>query len=824
MTGNSNSIPSTTESLLTNVRMLWYIRFPIGFMCLLVLLGPLGLIFFARFLGTAIVANSIMQIASLAFICLMASTLAMIQITFILQRGQYWLDDEHINRTLVYKFFQQIQSRTDSKANLSALNWLLLGWKWPWKPTLILLLVGFSLPFWCLLNSLLQRANQDVQKYFTDEPVASWSNAILGLLLGFGLYLVMVQLMGVLQTLFMTTLKFNSQVSDQAHYKPFEHHPVSPILNLRPILAINLKPLPNSLRNLLIPFVAIHHELIFWGLTVISIYAMIFFQTNSQVIDSEHGYTAVFYLVLWLLLIESIFAAVAFFFDRYRMPALLLVVIFFGIYQFWVPYDHRFATINVISTGESNPIESKSVATNLRPDSRNIKIIVVAPGGGIHASAWTGTVLAGLHERYGIDFEDSLHLVSAVSGGSVGAMYYLDHFESLVANNPSRDAAVSTGYKDPKVQTPPKLADRGLDYRKRKYENGLDVVRRRSSTSSLESLFWGLTFPDTFRIFNPWWAIMDRGDAQESLFRERLDLEKKERGPTLLGWHQRAENGQMPYVVFNATEANTGQRVLFSTLPLPNQENAARKFDLGRSDWKPKNFLLLSSGTIDIPISTAVRLSATFPYISPASRPTPESNIELGHVVDGGYADNEGLITAIEEINRLTEIVPGQRKNEFEKNSTPTIVLIRIAHHPRKESELPMERSKESQDSGLEYAAFGPLLAAMNVRDSSQKERGEIELELLRERLNDTQKALSPKFREVTLRFQSNGDIKIPPLNWKLLPKQRSAYQAAWAEIVKDACRTSKADEAVGEGLQILDSLFNYAVKDDCSKSYTESP
>ena len=317
--------------------------------------------------------------------------------------------------------------------------------------------------------------------------------------------------------------------------------------------------------------------------------------------------------------------------------------------------------------------------------------------------------------------------------------------------------------------------------------------------------------------------MMDRGDAQESLFRERLDLEKQDIGPTLLGWHQRAEKGQMPYVVFNATEANTGQRVLFSTLPLPSRENAAIKFDLGRNDWKPKNFLLLSEGRIDVRISTAVRLSATFPYISPASRPTPESNIELGHVVDGGYADNEGLITAIEEINRLTEITKDQKKDASEDNSKPTIVLIRIAHQPKKESLLPMERSEESRRGGLEYAAFGPLLAAMNVRDSSQKERGEIELMLLRERLNETRNN-NPKFWEVTLRFQSNGNIEIPPLNWKLLPKQRSAYQAAWAEIVEDACRTTKTDDNVGEGLQILDSLFNYKVKDDCSKSSTESP
>lgn len=797
-------------------------------MCLLVLLGPIGLIFFARFLGTAIVANSIMQIASLVFICLMASTIAMIQISFILQRGQYWLDDAHINKTRVYQFFQQIQSPQETRTNLPVLNWLFLGWKWPLIPTLILFFVGFSLPFWCSLNSLLQRANPNAQMKFTDEPEATWSNAILGLVLGFAFYLVIVQAMSVLQTLFATFLRSKSQMNNQAQLEPFAHHPVSPILNLRPILAINLKPLPVGLRNLLVPFIAIHHELIFWGLTVISIYGLVFFQTLFQVIDSEHGYTAVFYLILWLLVIEAIFAAMAFFFDRYRIPVLLLLIIFFGFYQIWVPYDHRFATIPVKKSGESKPIEAKSISTDSLAKSKNVKIIVVAPGGGIHASAWTGTVLAGLHERYGMDFEDSLHLISAVSGGSVGSMYYLDYFESLVANNPGRDTPREPGFKVPNDTTKSKPADRGSEYRKNRYEGGLDSIRRRSSTSSLESLFWGLTFPDTFRIFNPWWAMRDRGDVQESLFRERLDLRKDEIGPTLRDWHLKAENGKMPYVVFNATEANTGQRVLFSTLPLPSQKNDADKFDLGPSNWKPKNFLLLSDGATDIRISTAVRLSATFPYISPASRPTKESNIELGHVVDGGYADNEGLITAIEEINRLTENPPKQKANDSEVDSNPTIVLIRIAHQPKNDSSLSTEPTEESQSGGLEYAAFGPLLAALNVRDSSQKERGEIELRLLKERLNNANVNAKdngkPRFREVTLRFQSNGNIKIPPLNWKLLPNQRSAYQVAWDEILKDACRTSKADAPVGEGLQILDSLFKYPLDKDCSKSSDESP
>jgi hypothetical protein len=53
----------------------------------------------------------------------------------------------------------------------------------------------------------------------------------------------------------------------------------------------------------------------------------------------------------------------------------------------------------------------------------------------------------------------------------------------------------------------------------------------------------------------------------------------------------------------------------------------------------------------DLPIATAARLSATFPYISSASR-VPPGYADYGyHFVDGGYYDNDGTGSAIEFLN-----------------------------------------------------------------------------------------------------------------------------------------------------------------------------
>jgi len=58
-------------------------------------------------------------------------------------------------------------------------------------------------------------------------------------------------------------------------------------------------------------------------------------------------------------------------------------------------------------------------------DGKRTLVVVTAAGGGIQASAWTAQVLTGLHERYKNTFTQSIGVISAVSGGSVGVMFFL---------------------------------------------------------------------------------------------------------------------------------------------------------------------------------------------------------------------------------------------------------------------------------------------------------------------------------------------------------------------------------------------------------------
>jgi hypothetical protein len=109
--------------------------------------------------------------------------------------------------------------------------------------------------------------------------------------------------------------------------------------------------------------------------------------------------------------------------------------------------------------------------------------------------------------------------------------------------------------------------------------------------------------------------------------------------------------GAVPGLVFNATAVDSGQPALISSFPFP-------VWMAGYDDIRAH----LCQGE-DIPLSTAVLVSARFPWVSPAAW-IPNSTCKEGgrrsslasaklRLVDGGYFDNSGTETAQSVIRAL---------------------------------------------------------------------------------------------------------------------------------------------------------------------------
>ncbi len=337
-------------------------------------------------------------------------------------------------------------------------------------------------------------------------------------------------------------------------------------------------------------------------------------------------------------------------------------------------------------------------------------VIVTCPGGGIHAAAWAAHVLEQLDRRYS-DFADSIALISGVSGGSVGTMFY-----------------VNSRYP---LETEPAMLD------------GKQWLR--AAESSLGAIGAGLAFDDGPALLYPPLASSDRGVRLEHAWRHRLLGNQDDQ--TLQRWGERAIQGKMPVVVLNATDAASGRRILFGSLPTPRRLSLNSKV---ARPWDCRE--LFESATYDLHLTTAARASASFPYVSPFTRPARAN--ALGRTVgigDGGYVDNEGIVTAVDWL----DFIGRRAAKAMETGPIPfrRILLLRI--QPGSDGEALGEPDARALLSSLRWLS-GPLEALASMRTSSQIERGQLEVDL-------ASTYVDARWWEETLAPSTNARLSVGP-------------------------------------------------------------
>jgi len=125
-------------------------------------------------------------------------------------------------------------------------------------------------------------------------------------------------------------------------------------------------------------------------------------------------------------------AGVTFFWDRYRLPLLAILLVYFWLAGFSIKADHYYRVWTRPSLDrELTPGEIVGrAAQQHRP-----VVVVAAAGGGIQSAAWTTSVLDQLGKRLkadsggAYDLPHSIRLISGVSGGSVGGMFLCGVFQ-----------------------------------------------------------------------------------------------------------------------------------------------------------------------------------------------------------------------------------------------------------------------------------------------------------------------------------------------------------------------------------------------------------
>ncbi|MFO0844381.1 MAG: patatin-like phospholipase family protein [Gemmataceae bacterium] len=394
------------------------------------------------------------------------------------------------------------------------------------------------------------------------------------------------------------------------------------------------------------------------------------------------------------------------------------------------------------------------------------KLVIVAVSGGANRAAlWTTHVLDHLEQRLDrerVAFPRHVRLVTGASGGMVGASYW-----------------VAT-----------------LDEKQRRHVVGdhdafVAKVGRECLTPVVHHAIF-LDLPTTaFRNRFP----SDRGTALERAWSVNLDgaLDRPIRSLA----RDEAE-GWRPSLVFSPMLLEDGRRVLISNLSLAfltesggtslsNPESReSRKKGLQRPTAKPTchdtnqelpapptprrdryslsavEFFQLFPQADQFRLSTAVRMSASFPYVSPAADLPTEPR---RRVVDAGYYDNYGVDVAASWLYQY-------RGWLAENTSGVVLIQVRDAMSERRRLyaepvSLPLE--------GL----TGPLVGLGSARSASMSFRNDELVQILSDHFNRHGK---PMFTTVV--FEAPGDVA---MSWYLTRGELARMRTGFAEGNEEA-------------------------------------
>jgi Patatin-like phospholipase len=446
-------------------------------------------------------------------------------------------------------------------------------------------------------------------------------------------------------------------------------------------------------------------------------------------------------------------------------------------------------------------------------------IVITAEGGGIHSAAWTANVLAELEMTFrqqGTSFHGSILLASGVSGGSVGLLPFLREYTD-------RPQAFPDPGRNPDGSEKTDTANERL------------VLS--ANCSSLQAIAWGLSYYDMLRFLSPLpvptfsgsvsgrvpsegldrsWALerslsrnvsdKDCGDDPVSLkYAANQTLDETD-ALTLSDAAEKLRQGTMPAFTFNTTAAETGGRFLLSNYELPSVRQGQKQ---QVTDILPAESFLHTFGHdntespspkpllyADLPLATAARLSATFPYVSSASRVPKQVSANGLHFIDGGYYDNDGTASAMEFLyfglqgsTRLPEPACDALQTQAvrckaDKSKTTSgrrlpILLVEI----RNEHDIDGRQSPESFGSqnqpeysasrGPDFQLVAPLEGFYSAGHESDTFRNRRELCIF-------EKAFRDRLDIHHMIFDyRNTDDGHSPLSWDLTPNQQKSIECA---------------------------------------------
>lgn len=395
-------------------------------------------------------------------------------------------------------------------------------------------------------------------------------------------------------------------------------------------------------------------------------------------------------------------------------------------------------------------------------------VLVTVSGGGIRASVWTAVVLRKLERTLGAEFPYHIRLITGASGGMVGGSYYAT---SLAPPTPAILRGENAGFSALHRVTTDQFVDQ-------------------MATDQLDAVAGRMVFADIPSAFNPLPQRGDRGKTLEATWiRWTGGPGASPLARPLRSYAADERAGWRPSLVFTPMMVEDGRRLLVSNLDLAFAtrnvgglliEPSSRKIerpafqgeDLDRTIHDEDEVFSVSAIEFfrvfphahDFRVSTAVRMSASFPWVSPAiSLPT----LPPRRVVDAGYYDNYGVNLAALWLSKM---------RPWLEANTSGVVVIQIRDHVSQGARTEIDFDRMDGGSALSrltwhadtelirpglQAISTPLKGISNAREWTMSFRNDEQVDLL-DLLFDDERSRD-FFRTVV--FECPIDVS---LNWQL--------------------------------------------------------
>lgn len=327
--------------------------------------------------------------------------------------------------------------------------------------------------------------------------------------------------------------------------------------------------------------------------------------------------------------------------------------------------------------------------------------------------------------------------------------------------------------------------------------------------SSLSATTCGFAFYDIVRLFTggiPWFdSATDRGLLLEKQWAHIAAAKAVTGNPLfgcetdkILGLRQAIKQGNIPAPIFNTTAMESGRRIMITPINFDTQAWATQEgrgdtltellFKVARVGPKAQNYR-----EVDLDLWTAARLSAAFPYVTPAARAKfrpgaaqeqtgLDKDYQQYHLIDGGYYDNFGIASALDWLEPVLQArYQGERDHEDNGLEFTRVALIELRAFP-----VPFRNCYQSEQ-GAASAIIGPTIGLYNIRTGSAFSRNEIEISRFKESWANRLANVKierfvfqpPLLSSVT---ECGEEKEIGPLSWHLTQREINNLNKQWQE------------------------------------------